>query len=260
MNFNKSKYIFGLILLLGLLIGVSTAVFASSDTYSNESSTFNQGHIEMLQSAFDDVGVPSISLRAMDCYASLLATLDAYLLPVHNVVNYIVDSLDFSIAENRHILVRDIANHYIYEDILIEIRVCENGTISSSIIYSICLEYFYSAARSVDITPFSNPYNRYRAGTVVIRDQWNPTAHVASIAFSARYFRRDGNRVFIDTGSLLSSGTIIDTRLVSSITRSTRGAISNGTLFPSAFARYRVVHIGPNGNTLSMMHENWLRW
>ena len=162
--------------------------------------------------------------------------------------------LDFSLPENNHILIRDAIYHHFFEDIILEIRKSGDGVVLAGIIYSVCLDA---------LEPFNNPYNRVRTGTHHVFDLWHTNVQAGRLTMAIWYFRRDDQVVFANVSSISSSSTILDHRLLRSLSRTgVQGVVSNGTRFPRALVEFRGYHIIQDGSGAATprMHSVQVFW
>jgi len=228
---------------------------------ATEHVTLDQHHIDMIQEAFNGIVPPremrmEINLQdVLDCMRTMHEIIDVFLAPVYDVIDEIVQgfmALSGPNARSNITLneVRIDVEHELICSFIISIET-KGDFIAVTTGYNLYipnLEAFLT--QNYVIEPFASPYDNIAIRSMNLYDSWNG-AHSATLTSHFLWFRRIDNAIFIREGDRFFTGwgTIIDPRLVSSISVWGRAYFNNGTVNAFVSHSFRVYHIMPNGNT-----------
>lgn len=223
-----------------------------------------QDYINMLQSALNNFGMPFIPLsfdKNLDDHDDLVDQImrgfESY---IHDVMAYIVKTINFDSITGRRLVVRDLQHDFI-ENIVVEI-----GLHVSSLSYSVCLinlglitsdkhEYINRILVTKNTylyeymdAPFAllngyegiNAYNKTEQGSEYVRDVFNKNYIVGSVEGIVRYFIRDDGMKFVEENRYDFFHAIIDNKLLKSISFDYITIRDNGTKNPDIRFGYRV--------------------
>lgn len=276
----KTKKIFMAMLASLFLFYPATPLMASE--YAMEQDTVvtytDQEYTEMIQSALDDIGMPLIpydfdvdSDNFDDLLEEIFRELEA---PIFNVMNYIVETIDFDSLPNRSLEIRDL-QHDIMEDIVVTINMD-----TTSLNYTTCLinmglmtsdnheyvngiwvpkdAYLYEYVDGIlvignDSEQRNNPYNQIGRNSANIMDVNHTTLIIGRVEGTVRFFRRADGMNFVQEGSHRLYGSIYDNRLLSGFTHDYNILRDNGTRIPDVRIGYAAQRIG--GHINQTTHE-----
>ena len=255
------KKIFSMTLCFLLLLSVTPSnVMASLG--SNDNAYIDNAYLSMLQDAFDDISLDNGFARGLsDNINSEREMTSMYLYDmlsnVYEVIDRIVYSIDVDNLSNNDILIRDVAHHYFFENIHLEIRA-EGQFIFATLAYSVCLgtESAEEEPSSIGITPATLPFNRQRSGQQRIFDLHHPSIHSGTAHATFWYLIRDDRTVHISASHNYFWGQVLDTRLLRSIVSAGFSVHNNGTGAPHTNNNYRA-YFQPSGWMQTGFRISW---
>ena len=254
------KKIIGMTLcFLILLSATPLSVMASPRTVNN--AYIDNAYFNMLQDAFDDVSLANGLARGLSDnlnYEPKMTPmyLNYLLSPVYEVIDSIVYSIDIDNLSNNDILIRDVAQHYFFENIHLEIRT-EGEFIFATLSYSVYFETESDKEETFSAgVARSTSFNRLRSGSQRIFDLHHPSINSGTAHASNRYFIRDDQTVHIDASTNSFWGQIHDARLLRSIVSVGFTIHNNGTRNPHTSNNYRA-YFQPSGTMQTGFRISW---
>ena len=205
---------------------VSTLMIPINIKAANTESDFISDYVNIIQSALDDIVVFSafsgISGEDIDDL-ELMLFFEPFLEPIHEIVHRMVLDIHSNRDSDVFLTIDNVFQHDIFENIQITITVSDYE-ISSTLSHSVTLDNLGFVFDNIEddqdnpnLIDAFNMYNKSKSGITNVFDLIHPSIISGRGLGTIRYLTRDDGMHIMDLDSRRFTGSVLDSRLLSSV-------------------------------------------